>query len=523
MKYGDTSLNIEPNNFQDIKNKLEDLTPLVDNYIGKVNDLIIYPNSKNDIKLILVDSLKIKNGFHDITELYQFHNDLYIKRQKTIDGIMIFLAVGITIGGLFLTTKIKQQEYHANFDFLTKLKNRHSLFSDIKNKSSVNFSIYFIDLNKFKIINDTYGHEIGDEILIGISQQLVKVFGSERLYRYGGDEFIALVENIDINIDINKEIDGNIQAIKKLLSESIIDSHGREHFVGMAMGVISSNVAINDWNILINLSDDLMYESKNVLGNVVILRNKKDLKHHINFLKSIDNIFSKGAIKLHYQPIHTVTNESSTMSIITSRLEKNGEEFHAYEFLHILKRKGRLVDLDKNTLQVLNSNYSGDKMKDFVINSRNRYIITLFEDTLINIKSNGILSLIESLGIPKNKIIIKVKERFLNNKKVKENLEMLRLMNFSIAIDNFTLDLSLKDFYKYKDIDFFKIDNSLVSQMFIHEHSIKILKEFVSMLIKNDKIVIIEGINRKNLLFFMKELSEFEMEKILYTDKHPEC
>ncbi|WP_372714864.1 diguanylate cyclase domain-containing protein, partial [Ilyobacter sp.] len=173
LKYGNSSLDMKPNNFQDIKNKLEELSPLVDNYIENVNDLILYTSQKNDMRSILVDSLKIKNGFHEVTELYQLHNDLYIKRQKTIDTIMIMLAAGITIGGLFLTGKIRQQEYHANFDALTKLKNRHNLISYIEGKSSVNFSIYFIDLNKFKIINDTYGHEIGDEILVGVSKRLV--------------------------------------------------------------------------------------------------------------------------------------------------------------------------------------------------------------------------------------------------------------------------------------------------------------------------------------------------------------
>jgi EAL domain-containing protein (putative c-di-GMP-specific phosphodiesterase class I) len=93
-------------------------------------------------------------------------------------------------------------------------------------------------------------------------------------------------------------------------------------------------------------------------------------------------------------------------------------------------------------------------------------------------------------------------------------------MEFSFAIDDFTLDLSLKDFHKYKDIDFFKIDNSLVNTMFTHNNSVKILKEFVSMLIKNDKIVIIEGIEKNNLLLFIKELSEAEMKKILYTHTH---
>ena len=342
LKYGNTSLDIKANNFLNIKNKLENLTPLIDDYIKNVNNLIYYSNQNNkikktlreDLQSILINSIIIKDEFHNITEQYQYSNDLYIQKQKTIDEIMIFLAIGITIIGLFLTTKIKQQEYHANFDSLTKLKNRHSLFSYIEDKSPVNFSIYFIDLNKFKIINDTYGHEIGDEILIGVSKKLLKVFGEDNLYRYGGDEFIALTKSIN-KIDVNQNIDRNINTIKELLSEPLIDSYDREHFSGMAIGVVSSNVAINKWDILINLSDDLMYESKSIIGNTVILRNKKDLKYHINFLKDIDDVIYKGALKLHYQPVYIASNIKNKISMVTSKLEKNGEEFYVSEFLHI--------------------------------------------------------------------------------------------------------------------------------------------------------------------------------------------
>ena len=521
LKYGDASLGIKPNNFKEIKKELEDLTPLVDDYIEKANDLILNPDRRGNIRIILMDSLRVKNGFHEITELYQLQNDLYIKTQKTIDGIMIFLAVVITIGGLFLTNKIKQQEYHANFDSLTKLKNRHSLFTYIKDKPSNNYSTYFIDLNKFKVINDTYGHETGDEILIGVSERLRKVFGRETLFRYGGDEFIALAEDpSEVGAaDINAEIDKTITDIKTLLLEPIVDSYGREHFMELAMGVVSSNVSINSWDVLINLADDLMYESKSIPTNIVILRNKKEMNRHVNFLKDIDNIFSKGSIKLHYQPIYIATKELSKISFITSRLEKNGEEFYAKEFLHVLKRKGCLTDLDKNTLRILDSNYSDERIEDSLVNSEKRYIISLFEDTLINVGSNGFLSLIKSLDIPRNKIIIKIQEHFLNNNKVKESLAMLKLMNFTLAIDDFTLDLSLKDFHKYEDIDFFKIDNSLVSSMFLHENSVKILKEFVSMLIKNDKFVIVEGISRKKMIFLLKDLSEQDMGTVLYTNK----
>jgi EAL domain-containing protein (putative c-di-GMP-specific phosphodiesterase class I) len=93
-------------------------------------------------------------------------------------------------------------------------------------------------------------------------------------------------------------------------------------------------------------------------------------------------------------------------------------------------------------------------------------------------------------------------------------------MGFAFAIDDFTLDLSLKGLYKYRGVEFFKIDNSLVNELLLHKHSVDLLKEFVSMLVKTGKTVIIEGIDRDNLLFFMKGLSPSETNRILYSKKY---
>lgn len=311
----------------------------------------------------------------------------------------------------------------------------------------MDYTIYFIDLNKFKIINDTYGHETGDIILECVASRLISVFGSDTLYRYGGDEFIALRERNIINgkeLDCDDAIDKDVKLVRQALSDPIVDSSGRNHFIGLAMGIISRNVGIEDWHTLINLSDDLMYDSKSITGNVIIYRKKNDVEFRINFIE----------------------NQS-----ITS--ERNNS----------------------------------------------KYALSLAEDTLINAKTNGFLAVAESIKMPKQQIVIKIQEELLMNENIIETILKLKNIGFILAVDNFTVDFSLRESVKYKNIDIIKIGNSMVSALMAEEYSRNMLKEFIKIFVSIDKMVVVEGIHTEADLDILKSIDSNNKRNILYTDE----
>ena len=155
----------------------------------------------------------------------------------------------------------------AHQDPLTGLANRELFFQLAKqsiklaerNKSS--FALLFLDLNKFKQVNDNYGHDIGDKVLIEVSQRIAQSLrDSDTVARVGGDEFIILLQNINA-CEINSI---------ELVAQQIIDNISKEivineipHQVGASIGIALYPNHTKDLEKLIKLADTAMYESKN--------------------------------------------------------------------------------------------------------------------------------------------------------------------------------------------------------------------------------------------------------------------
>jgi diguanylate cyclase (GGDEF)-like protein len=90
--------------------------------------------------------------------------------------------------------QIADLEVSSNHDALTGLKNRRALRMDFPDYVGKTVWVIMADIDYFKKFNDTYGHSVGDELLVAISQEIRNVFGERTTYRYGGDEFLIMVE-----------------------------------------------------------------------------------------------------------------------------------------------------------------------------------------------------------------------------------------------------------------------------------------------------------------------------------------
>ena len=187
---------------------------------------------------------------------------------KNSDGeIMHYIAQYIDIS----EQKEKQKilEYQATHDSLTKLPNRLLLYDRIKQslikvaRHNVAASLIFIDLDNFKIMNDTLGHEVGDELLIEVASKLTQTVREEdTVARIGGDEFIVVAASIGNNIEearINMEILAN--KIKDSLN-SITEISGHKNISTPSIGVTLFDDATIDVNEIIKQADTAMYRAK---------------------------------------------------------------------------------------------------------------------------------------------------------------------------------------------------------------------------------------------------------------------
>ena len=166
-----------------------------------------------------------------------------------------------------ITDRIKETErleYLAHYDHLTKIPNRYLLLDRIKhliaqserNKSS--FALLYIDLDKFKIINDTKGHAVGDQVLVETALRLKQsIRNSDTAARIGGDEFVLLLENISNKNDISSMI----ESLSELLNEEhIIDNEKLE--VNCSIGVAFYPEEGITSDALLATADKAMYKGK---------------------------------------------------------------------------------------------------------------------------------------------------------------------------------------------------------------------------------------------------------------------
>lgn len=166
-----------------------------------------------------------------------------------------------------LAETFAEMEKKLRFDRLTQVANREYLFSQInylqkqaklKQRDAEGFTLLFIDLDRFKLVNDSYGHDAGDQVLIIIAARLRSaVRDTDEVARYGGDEFVLLLKETKSSIDINIMVEKIISLVEEPISvDSVMVS------VGASIGWASFPEDGNDYVRLIKVADSRMYHKK---------------------------------------------------------------------------------------------------------------------------------------------------------------------------------------------------------------------------------------------------------------------
>ena len=256
-------------------------------------EALVYMKDNPDIKLVLTDyNMPVIDGF----ELTKTLREDYSKMQMSIIAItanedpMIsskFLKIGANdfINKPFtkeelvcrVNNAIESLEYietisdMANTDFLTGARNRRSFFKEIEaymeecKKSGENFAVAMIDIDKFKNINDTYGHDVGDvaiKELVRLVTESIK--GSDVVARFGGEEFCVLLKNIEKSSAVELFV-----RLRLKIAKNVISLGGKKVNYTVSIGVtFECEEGVED---MINQSDMALYNAKNSGRNRVEL------------------------------------------------------------------------------------------------------------------------------------------------------------------------------------------------------------------------------------------------------------
>ena len=244
---------------------------------------------------------ELTDATHDSIDQLAMKSAKRATRNLIIDVFLVFLCFAITLGSVIINKRVKQLAYH---DGLTQLANRMNFEFALKSmpaSSSHSYAVIFVDLDRFKSINDNYGHAIGDELLIEVGNRLKKLCkSSDLLARLGGDEFAVLVHDVTSEDEVETQASNMVAAVEQIIHVSELNLK-----VGASAGISIAPTDCKGGVELLKNADIAMYHTKsNKLGHVfrfnqsIAVSYQQRLALELDLKKGLEN----NEFHLQYQP-----------------------------------------------------------------------------------------------------------------------------------------------------------------------------------------------------------------------------
>ncbi len=397
-------------------------------------------------------------------------------------------------------------------DPLSGLPNRRYILdrlSDlITHTSDTNFAILGLDLDGFKEINDTMGHDYGDLLLIDVSRCIADTLPtSATLARLGGDEFIILVENFSskatlnqIAIDIHHRLSGGF---------SIKNKHV---YVTVSIGIATYPEDGNTVENIVKYADLAMYKSKETGRNCHHFFNAIMLDDVLKKRELIDDLRSSivnNEFELYYQPIIDLsTNKIRKAEALIRWHHPVRGMVPPLEFISVAEEVGLIVEIGEWVART-----AAQDLADLKKLGADEHFQISVNVSPIQFKDGGQwmshwFEYVAGLGLSHDAIIVEITENLLmeSEESVRSQLTKLKKQGVPIAIDDFGVGYSSLSYLQKMDVDILKIDKSFVDDLETKSNS-RDLCQIMIMLAQHLSIqVIAEGIENEEQRMILANL-----------------
>lgn len=404
-------------------------------------------------------------------------------------------------------------EFLALHDPLTKLPNRllftdrvnHALISAERNVGDVT-AVMFLDLDKFKQINDTYGHHVGDELLIEVAQTVSEcVRKSDTLCRLGGDEFAVLIENCGSVDDVETIADKIVKAVQEPFN---ID--GFEIRTSTSVGVaIRQFDDINAERMLVH-ADEAMYQAKLHGRNQVVFFNDESDQNFVSTHR-LERSFADGLKNdeffLEFQPIvHLSTGKIIAAEALVRWCHPDFGTIPPNTFIVDLEKSGKIAKLDIHVL---------DKAMTFL----GKWSRTMPEGFRLGVNLSGAAFSSQTLmkrlrhyreTTPEllNQLCVEITEKsIINNIKIaSDNIYTLRQLGISVSLDDFGTGYSSLSYLHQFTLDSLKIDRSFMTGDVPNGNTAIVLEAIINLAQSLNIRTVAEGIETADQFQHLKNL-----------------
>ena len=405
-------------------------------------------------------------------------------------------------------------KHAASHDILTGLPNR-AVFTDLlnhaiacnKRRPESKFAILFLDLDRFKIVNDSLGHHAGDTLLKKIATALVDtVRDKDTVARLGGDEFVILVEDLeskDEAYDIAKRI------TQFLSSPFIIEHH--PVFIGTSIGVLFNNERYNSADTMLRDADTAMYHAKDKgKGRFEVFDSSmhKEVQNALLLETDIREAITKQEFEPYFQPIVQLAGEEIIGFEALARWEsdKRGLVF-PNDFIPLAEETNLVLEID---MQIIEKSCRQLKVwqerlgLDHLYVSCNLYCNHFFSISL----PQDIQSIMTRTGIQPHQLRVELTERVLleNNDIVLKNMLALKRMGVKILLDDFGTGYSSLSYLHRFPMDVLKIDRSFINNVHERDNHQAIIKTIIDLAANLNMATVGEGIENQADAKLLREM-----------------
>ena len=400
--------------------------------------------------------------------------------------------------------------YRSLHDPLTDAANR-SLFDDHlkqaierrKRHKAFHFAVLYIDLDSFKAINDSYGHQVGDDVLIATADILRRcVRPNDTVARLGGDEFAILLEDL-LHLEEAEHI---AERIRQALTQGL-NLAGRTLHISASIGLVTEMGEATTSSELLNNADSAMYRAKKSGKNRNIAFDPSMRSRPNTLQNDLRIALAQDALEVHFQPILN-THDATLMGFEALARWQHPDlgPVPPDEFIPIAESAGLILELDLQVLRrsceqmvlwqaqslqalMLNVNFSGYHLLDKNFTSQVEMVL-------------------KETGFSASQLVLELTESLMLNltDNVRQTLTNLKTLGVQLYIDDFGTGFSSLRYLQDIPSTALKIARPFVEQVHKNPKSQALLRAVVTLAHNLDMTVVAEGVELAEELAFVKDL-----------------
>ncbi|REL36834.1 sensor domain-containing diguanylate cyclase [Thalassotalea euphylliae] len=448
----------------------------------------------------------------ELLNFVSHHVSMAIKRRETLDyerRTHEMLEKQVKMRTEALEEEIRQRKqveqmlkHNASHDDLTGLPNRvvfldlldHAI-NNMKRRPEMEFAVLFLDLDRFKMVNDSLGHHAGDLLLKVVAKELKSIIrANDTVARLGGDEFVVLIEDIDDKSEVYEIA----QRITFTLAQPFnIDN--QPVFIGTSIGILFSDDRYESAETMLRDADTAMYHAKDSgkgrFEEFDASMHQK-IQEELSLEADIRQAIEQDEFTPYFQPIYQLDSAQVIGFEALARWQSSKRGMvMPNQFIPVAEETGLVVDID---LQIMRK--ACDQLKQWQAQGlcERQYVsCNLFGNHFYNpTLPDDITHILNSAGLEPAHLRIELTERVLleENEVVLANMKALKQLGIKLLLDDFGTGYSSLSYVHRFPLDVVKIDRSFITDAHLKTSNRAIIKTIIDLAANLQLATISEGI-----------------------------